>query len=224
MTAPGHLRAMWLPGLIALALLGLGLLIGLDLVHCLLLSAACLAIGALPPAGAAGIRSPWPPLPYGRRDGARRDVSTLTWTLMSREGGLSSKGRQRVHAVLHEALRLQGIDPDTTAGARRAESLLGREVAAWLADPGSRPLDPVQLSTALSALEHAAASSPASGASTSPPGAPAPASGASTSAPGAPTFAPDAPTPRAPVSGTGTPASRPGTADPTSDAPTKGTP
>ncbi|HLR27684.1 MAG TPA: hypothetical protein VK086_03245 [Ruania sp.] len=153
MTGSYHLRALWLPGIIALVLLGLGLLIGLDLAHSLLLGAACLAVGVLPSLGAGGIRSRWPALPYGRRDGARRDVSTLTWTLMSREGRLSSKGRQRVHAVVQDALRQRGIDAGTAAGTARAESLLGREVTGWLADPDSRPLDPAQLSSALAALE-----------------------------------------------------------------------
>lgn len=155
-------RLAWLPWAFALACFGVGLLIGLDVLHCLLLSAACLAVGALPPAGSAGIRSPWPALPYGRRDGARRDVSTLTWTLMNREGQFSSKGTLRVRAVLLEALRLRGIDPATTSGAARTAQLLGEDVAQWLAPPDQAqphqappdqsPPDPDRLAEALTAL------------------------------------------------------------------------
>jgi len=176
MTGSHHLRALWLPGIIALVLLGLGLLIGLDLAHSLLLGVACLAVGVLPSLGAAGIRSPWPSLPYGRRDGARRDVSTLTWTLMSREGRLSSKGRQRVLTVVQDALRQRGIDTGTVAGAARAESLLGREVTGWLADPDSRPLDPARLSAALAALESTSPAPPSSSSHTRSSGAHAPSS------------------------------------------------
>lgn len=155
MAAEPHRRRMtWVPWLLAVVLLALGLLIGLDLLHCLLLAVACLAVSALVRAAGAGTGSPWPALPYGRRDGARRDVSTLTWTLMNRQGLLSGRGRERVAAVLREGLRLRGIDPATSSGRARARALLGT-VGDWLADPSCQAPGPAELDVALTALETA---------------------------------------------------------------------
>lgn len=153
-------RPVWLSSVIALIVVGLGLMVGLDPAHCLILGASTLLIFLLTQAGSTGIRSPWPRLPYGRRDGARRDVSTLTWTLIDRHGRLSSRGAHRVHTVLHEALRLRDIDPATPPGSAHAEALLGRGVARWLADPDAAPPAPELLGAALTTLARTEAATP----------------------------------------------------------------
>lgn len=132
----------WSPLLAAVAGPGLALLVGTDLPHALLiggtLATATLVVRALP----FGSRATWPVLPYGRRDGARRDVSSLTWTMIDRSGQISSTGEQRLRAVLTAALELRGTDVTTTAGRERASTLVGADVARWLTDPEAPAPDP----------------------------------------------------------------------------------
>src|SRR5690625_7838344 len=104
------------PRLAAVAGPALALLIGTDLPHSLLiggtLAAAPLVVRALP----FGSRATWPVLPYGRRDGARRDVSSLTWTMIDRGGGISSTGERRLRTVLTAALELRGRSEERRVG------------------------------------------------------------------------------------------------------------
>jgi len=145
----------WSPLLVAIAGPALALLIGTDLPHALLiggtLAAATLVVRALP----FGSRAAWPVLPYGRRDGARRDVSSLTWTMIDRGGAISSTGERRLRTVLSDALELRGLDLTTPRGREQAETVVGADVARWLTDPEAHAPDPRAVRRIIARVQHA---------------------------------------------------------------------
>ena len=135
-------RRRWAPLAAAILTPLFALLIGTGLPHALLLGGvvvvAILVSRTLP----YGSRAAWPVLPYGRRAGARRDVSSLTWTMIDRGGSISSSGEQRLRTVLTAALELRGVDLASTDGGEQAAAIVGPSVARWLSDPDAPTPDP----------------------------------------------------------------------------------
>ncbi|UFU05549.1 hypothetical protein [Ruania halotolerans] len=155
MSAPArHRHRAWYPYLGAAALGILAWAVGLSVPHATLLTGAAVALTLVTSVLGFGDRSTWPVLPYGRRDGARRDVSGLTWTMLNRGGGLSEAGARRLHLALTESLRLEG----TGATSARASDLFGPHVARWLAEPPGphNPTAPPDRATARRAMSTAA--------------------------------------------------------------------
>ncbi len=132
----------WSPLAAAIAAPALALLIGTDLPHALLIGGTLAVATLVLRAPQLGSRATWPVLPYGRRDGARRDVSSLTWTMIDRGGAISSSGERRLRSVLTDALELRGVDLTTAAGREQATDLVGAGVTRWLTDPHSPAPDP----------------------------------------------------------------------------------
>ncbi|MBK5248423.1 MAG: hypothetical protein JJE50_03165 [Actinomycetales bacterium] len=85
-----------------------------------------------------GDRVLWPRLPYGRHDGARREVSSLSWTLYGR-GQVTPFGQRRLREVALAAFDHAGVDLATAQGRSHAEQLLGRRLLLFLLDPRSAP-------------------------------------------------------------------------------------
>lgn len=124
-------RGWWLVAAAGLTAASWG--IGVDLPRALLLSACVAAVALLTGWLPFAARSPWPVLPYGRRDGARRDVSSLTWMLASR-GHLSTTGADRLHRTLAGVLELTEHQRRRTA-----EDIFGPKIAQWLSAPEQVP-------------------------------------------------------------------------------------
>lgn len=136
------LSRRWAPVAAAIVTPAFALLIGADLPHALLLGGVLVVATLVSKALPYGSRAAWPVLPYGRRAGARRDVSSLTWTMVDRSGSISSSGEQRLRTVLTEALELRGVDLDSTDGREQAAGVVGAGVARWLTDPEAPTPDP----------------------------------------------------------------------------------
>lgn len=126
----------------AVAATVLALLVGTDLAHALLIGSALAAAALVTRALPLGSRASWPVLPYGRRDGARRDVSSLTWTMIDRNGVISSTGEARLRTVLTSALELRGVDLAAPSGRAQAATVVGDQVARWLTDTDAPTPDP----------------------------------------------------------------------------------
>lgn len=95
----------------------------------------------------------FPLLPYNRQDGARREVSNLTWSLYGDHGGLARPAVRRLHSAAMRAAHHAGIDLESTSGRARAQSALGTPLLAFLDDPFREPVGAAELSSYLSAIE-----------------------------------------------------------------------
>ncbi|UFU03964.1 hypothetical protein LQF12_05020 [Ruania suaedae] len=137
-------RLWWCVG--AVAFTAAAWAIGLDLARALLLTGAIAAAALLVQWLAFATHSPWPVLPYGRRDGARRDVASLTWMMESR-GRLSETGARRLHRAITATLALAEERPEQFRqhdqhGRRHhdlAQEIFGPEIAHWLERPDQAP-------------------------------------------------------------------------------------
>ena len=87
-----------------------------------------------------GQRVALPRLPFGRRDGARTEVSSLSWSLYGTEG-ITYHGQQHLRRVCTNALTEAGVDLDAPDGPERARALLGPRITDFLLDPESLPPD-----------------------------------------------------------------------------------
>src|SRR5699024_9741798 len=114
---------------------------------CLLLAAAFLPLTEVP----TWVR--FPRLPYARRDGIRREVSTLSWALYGQGSSLRPPAVRRLHSAGLRACRHAGIDPASAVGRARAREVLGEETLAFLDDPEAQSVDAHRLRQPLSAFE-----------------------------------------------------------------------
>ncbi|TDE97495.1 hypothetical protein EXU48_04715 [Occultella glacieicola] len=108
--------------------------IGLDVAHSLMIGLGVAVVVAGSRVIGLGDQAVWPRLPFGRRDGARRDVSSLSWSLYGQQHELTGSGRRRLRRVCLDTLELGDIRLDTPEGVRAAEDLLGRPVTEFLLD------------------------------------------------------------------------------------------
>lgn len=99
-----------------------------------------------------GQRVALPRLPFDRRDGARTDVSSLSWALY-RADGVTPYAQRRIREVYRTGLADAGIDVDTPLGAERAAAILGQQVTTFVTDPHAPPPDVHAVRTAVIALE-----------------------------------------------------------------------
>jgi len=115
---------------------------GTDLPHTLMafLAAAAVTVFVV---GQPEPRSPrWPRPESSSKDGARDDVSTLSWTLLSKDDAVSPRAVRAVRATATTRLRLLGVDLDDPADGPAARELLGDETYAFVASALERPTLP----------------------------------------------------------------------------------
>ncbi|QJW36794.1 hypothetical protein [Cellulosimicrobium protaetiae] len=152
---PADRRAL----LAALVAVGLGTaltLIGSSPAHTLMLTALGIA-GVLlwHRTGYAG-DTVWPRLPAVRRDGNRRDVSDLGWSVLGRDGRVTATAARRVRHLTERRLAHHGIDdladPDA---ATDVAGLLGPRAARTVHDlvTDGRLPTPTELDTWLTAFD-----------------------------------------------------------------------
>lgn len=127
--------------------LGLGLAHAVLLAPAIALAFACIQVAGLPST------SRFPRLPYNRRDGTRRDVSSLSWSLYGNDRSLNDPAVRRLWTAGQRSCQHAGLDLDTPAGRDRAGELLGDSAIAFLDDPDSVPVDARQMSHYLTAFE-----------------------------------------------------------------------
>ena len=67
----------------------------------------------------------WPRVSTGRRDGARDQISALSWAFMTRDETVSARGLQTVREAATARLALHGVDLADPAQEPAARALLG---------------------------------------------------------------------------------------------------
>ncbi|MFF3063680.1 hypothetical protein ACFVQ3_03905 [Oerskovia sp. NPDC057915] len=104
--------------------------LGLDLPHAIALTVALLIALVLARRTDAGHDPQHHALPDTNRDGARRDLSDLTWAMHGSHGRVSERAHQRVRALAATALAGEGIDLRSTDPdqVRAASARLGEQV------------------------------------------------------------------------------------------------
>jgi len=138
--------------------------LGLDLPHATALTVALLLALVLSPRIDPGHDPQHHALPDTNRDGARRDLSDLTWAMHGSHGRVSERAHRRVRALAATALADEGIDLHSTdpeqveAAASRLGPLVHRQMTA---DP--RPPTMKVLRSWVTAVENLADGRPVGG-------------------------------------------------------------
>jgi hypothetical protein len=99
-----------------------------------------------------GQRVSLPRLPFDRRDGARTEVSSLSWALYGSDG-VSTQAARMLRQVCRDGLTEAGIDVGTATGVSRSTELLGAPLTAFLIDPDAPPPDVRVVRAAVLTLE-----------------------------------------------------------------------
>ncbi|MGW6227253.1 hypothetical protein ACWFQT_09070 [Cellulosimicrobium cellulans] len=147
------------------ALLAAAVVVGLGVVLVLLGSSPAHAL-MLTTLGVAGVLlwhrtgyagdTVWPRVPDVRRDGNRRDVSDLGWSVLGRDGRVTVTAARRVRRLTEHRLTRRGIDDLADPGAAAdVARLLGPRAARTVHDlvTDGRLPTPAELDTWLAALD-----------------------------------------------------------------------
>lgn len=148
----GRRRWIWMTAA-CLAIAALTWWLGLSLSHVALLVLSLALIFVCTQAAGLPSSSHFPRLPYNRRDGTRRDVSSLSWSLYGNDRALNDPAVRRLWTVGQRACHHAGIDFGSAAGRGRAEELLGPSALAFLDDPDATAVDARGMSEYLTAFE-----------------------------------------------------------------------
>ncbi|MET1006676.1 MAG: hypothetical protein ABWX96_14090 [Propionibacteriaceae bacterium] len=114
--------------LVALALAGVSWAVGVPVIQSLLLATGVTMVGAIALA-VSGLDDEilLPPLDEtGRNEGARREVSRLSWVMAGQDNRVGDIPYRRLRAIAANRLALRGIDVTEEAGQRAAGELLGQ--------------------------------------------------------------------------------------------------
>jgi hypothetical protein len=103
----------------------------------------------------------WPPAPPEPTDGARREVSELTWSLRTPGGVVDERIVQRVRRIAVTSLRRRQLDLENPAHRAQIERLVGESMYALLSSPERRRVSLATLLSELSILEALEKSDPA---------------------------------------------------------------
>lgn len=146
-------RGRWIGvGVIAVVIAGLLFAVGVDLAHAVI-GGLLWVVGILLLVHLGmGQNVALPRLPFGRRDGTRTEVSSLSWSLYS-AGGVTYQGQQHLRRVCLAALAEAGIDLEQPNGPDRARIALGSAVAELVIDPTAPPPDVRTVRACVIALE-----------------------------------------------------------------------
>lgn len=146
-------RWMLITASIAVALSVLLYWIGLSGRHSVLLGVSLLLISAAIPISGVPAVVRFRRLPYQSRDGARREVSTLSWAIYGNRSTLREPAVRRLHSAGVRACRHAGVDLESGPGRERASQVLGEDVVAFLDDPRATPVDASRMRHYLTAFE-----------------------------------------------------------------------
>ena len=89
-----------------------------------------------------------------RRDGARRDVVELSWSLSSRSGTVSQSAARRLGVVAERRLAHHGIDLGDPHGAAEAQRLLGTRAFGVVSPDRAEPIRRADFMYAIAVVEH----------------------------------------------------------------------
>lgn len=146
-------RGRWVGvGVIAVVIAALLVVIGIDAAHAVIGGLVWVVGILLLVHLGLGQTVALPRLPFGRRDGTRTEVSSLSWSLYS-SGGITHQGQQHLRRICTTALGEAGVDLSAPRGRERARELLGGAVTTFLVDPAAPPPDVRTVRATVLALE-----------------------------------------------------------------------
>ena len=99
--------------------------LGFSMVHAAMTIITAAAVTVLLVALPAVYHPHWPRTSTGRRDGARDQISALSWAFMTRDETVSARGLQTVREAATTRLALHGVDLTDPAQEGAARALLG---------------------------------------------------------------------------------------------------
>lgn len=135
------------------ALTSLAIWLGLSVRHSVLLGVCVLLVVAFLPLTGVPAWVRFRRLPYQRRDGARREVSTLSWALYGNHATLREPAVRRLHEAGTRACQHAGLDLVTATGRSHAVEVLGPATLAFLDDPLAHPVDADRMRAHLTAFD-----------------------------------------------------------------------
>lgn len=139
--------------LLAAATSAFFLWMGLHAQYAAMLGVSLLLVAAVVPIAGVPATIQFRRLPYASRDGTRREVSTLTWSLYGNRSTLREPAVRRLHQAGIRACRHAGLDLGSPDGRSRAHDLLGSRTLAFLDDPQTEPVDADRMRAHLTAFE-----------------------------------------------------------------------
>jgi hypothetical protein len=126
----------WWTLVAAVVVSGVVVLMGFDVAHGLVAGLTLALVVLLVAHLDLGERVELPRLPYDNRDGARSEVSSISWSLLGRDG-VTAEGQQHLRRLVRASLTEAGVDVDTAPGRVRAEELLGTDAVRLATDPAA---------------------------------------------------------------------------------------
>lgn len=146
-------RGRWIGvGVIAVLIAALLVVVGIDLAHAVIGGLVWVVGIILLVHLGLGQTVALPRLPFGRRDGTRTEVSSLSWSLYS-TGGVTHQGQQHLRRVCSTGLAEAGIDLSRPDDVTRTRGLLGATMTEFLLDPAAPPPDVRTVRAVVLALE-----------------------------------------------------------------------
>ena len=129
------------PMLAGLAVTLVGATVGLYPADALLVGAVTAVVVALSLTATVGEEYLWPEDRYEAVDGTRREIATLTWAFVGREGKVSEAAVRQLRAVARRRFARHGLALDETlqgdpTHAARAQELVGERAWRVLSAPG----------------------------------------------------------------------------------------
>lgn len=117
----------------------LHLAIGADLAHTLMALVAAVAVTVMV-VGQQDPRQPrWPRHESRAKQGARDDVSDLSWSFMSRDDAVTPRAVAAVRSATASRLRLLGVDLDDPQDTAAAREVLGDEAYGFVESTAGTP-------------------------------------------------------------------------------------
>ncbi|WP_265521211.1 hypothetical protein [Oerskovia flava] len=116
------------PTLLVLAAATLTALLGAGPAHVLAVLGTGLTLVVLAATAGHTHETDWSHTPRPDRDGARRDVSELGWSILGKDGRVNQRVVRRTRALAAQRLAIHGVDLADPADASEAARLLGQRV------------------------------------------------------------------------------------------------
>ena len=147
-------RGLILSALLPIGVFALLVVLGVDLVHCVVLSTGALLLGELRRLPDVDGRSGWPEGPDGIDDrGVRREVVRLSWSLPGHRSRVDRRLVERLRAIADSRLAAYALALGRSADAEPIRALLGEDAHTTMtAGPSARPSF-AQFERAVSAVE-----------------------------------------------------------------------
>ncbi|MGV8978241.1 MAG: hypothetical protein ACOH17_09370 [Cellulomonas sp.] len=153
MSAATRSRHSWLLLGVGVAAAAGALLLGVDLVHALVIGIGIAVVIVVAWTVDMSPDPGWTRAPVPGRDGARGELSTLSWTMVGRDGRVGERALRRVRAVGASRLARLGLDVADPADADAIHALVGARAWKVLTITGGRNPSIADVEHAVARLE-----------------------------------------------------------------------